>query len=525
LVLVIACANVANLLLARGASRRREIAVRLTLGASRAQIVRQLLAESVLLAGLGAVAGLVLAWWGSRALLALQPFGDGPFTIEASLDWRVLAFTVSVALATGILFGLAPALRSTRLDLSAEFQGSARTLGAHSRSMLAKSLMVAQVALSVVLLIGAGLFVRTLRNLQNVDVGFNREHLLLFEVNAGASGTPAPRIPALYAQMRDRLGAIPGVKRAGFARVPPLSQRNWSSGVSVPGYASTGRGEGANMNAIDADYLATLEMPLLLGRTFTARDEANTPKVAIVNQAFARKYFDGENAIGRRIALNAPAADADIEIVGVTRDASYSRIRTTPPPVVFLPYAQLPGTSDGVATFVVRFTGESAAVMPLVRAALQEVDANVPIFNVRTQEAQIDRLLAQERLFARLCSVIGVLALGLAGVGLYGLMSYTVARRTGEIGLRMALGALPQSVLMMVVRESFVLVALGAAIGVAVAVAASRWIVSMLFGVSTTDPFTYVAVTALLAVVGLIACFFPALRAARVDPMTSLRAE
>lgn len=525
LVLLVACANVANLLLARGAARRREIAVRLALGASRGRIIGQLLAESVLLASLGALAGLAFAFWGARTLVAMNPFGRNAVALDTSLDWRVLGFTTFLAVLTGIVFGLAPALRATRLNLSEEFQAGTRSLGAGAGGGLAKSLMVVQVALSLVILVGAGLFLRTLRNLQNVDIGFNRERLLLFNVNAGAGGMGATEGTALYERMRDRIAQVPGVRRVSFVRIAPMGGGSWTTGVNVPGYVQTAQFESVHANGADPDYFATLEIPLLLGRTFTARDEANAPKVVIVNQAFAKKYFGEENVIGRQIGTGGAKNKPETEIVGLIRDAQYANVRTAPPPTMYMPYRQLGGKNASDANFVVRFSGDPAAIAPAVRSAVREIAPSLPVFNLRTQQEQIDRLFAQERLFARLCSFFGALALLLAAVGLYGLMSYAVVRRTGEIGLRMALGALPSHVLGMIVRESMGLVVLGVLIGIGAAWGASRWISSMLFGLSSDDPFTYVVVAGLLVAVAVVACLLPARRASRIEPMRALRTE
>lgn len=527
LVLLVACANVANLLLARGAARRREIAVRLALGASRARLVRQLLAESVLLAGLGAAAGLAFAWWGAQALIAMQPFGSTPLQFDTSLDWRVLGFASAAALLTGIVFGLAPALRATKLSLTSEFQGGVRSLGAGSRSALAKSLMVSQVALSLVLLVGAGLFIRTLRNLQNVDVGFNREQLLLFNLNAAANGATAPQALALYERIRERVAALPGVRSASFSRITPLAQSNWTNSVNVPGYVQTSlRESGVQMNGLGRDYLATLELPVLRGRDFEPRDNsAAAPKVAVVNQAFAKKYFGQEDIIGRRIGTGRENTTPDIEIVGLIRDAQYSDVRTAVRPQMFIPYAQLDGNNAGNAAYVVRFTGGEVAITNAIRAAVRDIDANLPLIRVSTLVAQIDRLFTQERLFAKLCSMFGALALLLAAVGLYGLMSYAVLRRTGEIGLRMALGALPGHVLLMILRESLALVGAGVALGLLGAWAASRLVATMLFGLSAADPLTYALVALMLIVVASLAALLPARRASRTDPMIALRAE
>lgn len=525
LVLLVACANVANLLLARGTARRREIALRLALGASRPRLVRQLLAESVLLASLGAAVGILFAAWGARALVTMQPFGPGTLHLDLPLDWRVLGFTSAVALVTGIVFGLAPALRATRLNLTSEFQGGARTLGAGSRSALAMSLMVVQVALSLVLLVGAGLFARTLRNLQNVDVGFNREQLLLFQVNARAAGATGSQALATYGQIRDRIAAVPGVRRASYARIALLSQNNFNDIIRVPGYVpATLSDTRVNMNGVDPGYIATMEIPLLRGRDFTARDAApEGPKVAVVNQSFVKKYFGSEDAVGRRFKAGTSVGDQDVEIVGVMRDAAYANVKSPAQPVVYFTYFQLDPNFVGVANFVIRFAGADGVLASAIRAAVREVDANLPVTNVRTQTQQIDRLFTQERLFSNLCSFLGLLALVLSAVGLYGLMSYTVLRRVGEIGLRMALGALPGGVVGMVVRESLALVTLGVVVGLGAAWAGNRLFASMLFGVSPTDPATYAAVAFVFVAVALAASLLPARRAARVDPIKALR--
>jgi len=526
LVLLVACANIANLLLARGTARRREIAVRLALGASRTRIVRQLLAESLLLSVLGAAAGIVLAVWGARALVAMQPFGTG-LQFDLALDWRVLGFTSAIAVGTGIVFGLAPALRATRLDLTAEFQGGARTLGGGSRSALAKSLMVVQVALSLVLLIGAGLFVRTLRNLQEVDVGFNRERLLLFQVNARSVGASGPEALATYERLRERFIALPGVHNASYARIALLSDNNWSSAILVPGYVPTKLGDqSVNMNGVEPGYLATMEIPVLRGRDFTARDTApKGGRVAIVNQTFAKRFFGSEDVIGRRFSTRPNLPAPDIEIVGLVRDAPYSHVKSAPPPVALFTYAQLEPNIVGVANFVVRFTGAEAEFSAALRAAVREVAPQLPIANLRTQEQQIDRLLTQERLFANLCSLFGLLALGLSSIGLYGLMSYTVLRRTGEIGLRMALGAVPGQVLRMILKESLALVCVGVVVGLIGAWLASRFVASMLFGLSATDPMIYAVVALVLLGVTMFAALLPARRAAKTDPMIAIRTD
>ncbi|MBS1788099.1 MAG: ABC transporter permease [Acidobacteria bacterium] len=525
LVLLAACANVANLLLARGAARRREIALRLALGASRARIVRQLLVESLLLAFLGAALGALLAQWSHGLLVGLRQFGGAPAVLNLPLDARVLGFTIAVTAITAMLFGLAPALQATRVNLIAEFQGGVRQLGAGTRSRLSRVLMVVQIALSLMLLISTGLFVRTLRNLQSVDPGFNPNQLALFRLDAVSAGYTQEQFAALQSRLQTRLESIPGVRAATYSRVPLLAGVRSNRRISVPGYTPPpGASMIFNLNGLAPNFLAAMEIPLLLGRGFTDHDAATGPKVAIVNQAFARKIFRDETAIGRRISFsNAPATSmTEIEIVGITRDAKYTGLREDAPPTIYVPATQMP---EGVANYCVRTTGNPTLLFSAIRAAVRELDPSLPVLNLRTQEEQIARISSEELLFARLSGFFGLVTLALACIGLYGLMSFFVLHRTGEIGLRMALGALPSQVLRMILRESLLLVGVGVALGLLAAYVSSRFIQSMLFGLSPTDPLTYGSVALLLILVALLASWLPARRAARVEPMTALRSE
>jgi predicted permease len=524
LVLLAACANVANLLLARGAARRREFAVRLALGAGRARIIRQLLAEAALLAGLGAAFGTGLAWASRGLLRALRPLGGAGASLELPLDAQVLGFTIAVAAVTAVLFGLAPALRATRLDLNAEFQGGTRSAAAGGRSHLSSALMVVQIALSLVLLVSTALFVRTLRNLQDTDAGFNRRQLVLFRLDATSAGyAPAQYLP-LQTRVQERLRTIPGVQAATFSQVPLLNRGRWSSSFNIVGYTPPpGVSVGAHMNAVAPDFFATLGMPLVLGRGFTEHDREGAPRVAVVNQAFVRKFFPTENPLGRRFTFGrATGQPSEVEIVGVSRDAKYTSLREVIPPTVFLPVLQ---RASGGANYMVRVEGDMPAVFPAIRAVVREIDATLPVLNLRTQDEQIDRIQGQELLFARLSGFFGLLALALACVGLYGLMSYNVLRRTGEIGVRMALGALPGHVLRMILGESLGLICLGVVLGLAGAWFASRLVATMMFGLSATDPFTYALMAGLLVLVAVGAALIPANRAARTDPLVALRAE
>jgi predicted permease len=525
LVLLAASANVANLLLARGGERRREIALRLALGASRARIVRQLFSESVLLAALGAGLGTLFAHWSRSLLVGLRQFGGAPAVLDLPLDGRVLGFTIAVAAATALLFGLAPAVRSTRINLTAEFQGGARLLGAGGRSRLRPILMVVQIALSLVLLVGAGLFVRTLHNLEHVDPGFNAQHLALFRIDGFAAGYRQGPFDSLTARLQERLEQIPGVSAATFSRVPLLAGTRSNRTISVTGYTPPpGAPRNVNINGLAPNFLDVMDIPLVLGRRFADGDNAAAPNVAIVNLTFAHQFFGDRSPVGRRFSFGATpnAGAAEIEIVGVARDAKYTGLREAVSATVYLPAPQM---SEGTATYYVRTIADPAAVGSAIRAAVREIDPVLPVIDLRTEDQQIDRLDSQERVFARLSAFFGVATVMLACVGLYGLMSFLVQRRTGEIGLRLALGARPAQVLGMILSESLVLVVLGVVLGLTLASGAGRFIQSMLFGLSSVDPLTYAFVTFVLIAVALLASLQPARRATRIDPMTALRSE
>jgi predicted permease len=523
LVLLAACANLANLLLARGNTRRREIAIRLALGARRSRIVRQLLAESLVLAFAGAALGILLAWWSRDLLLALRPFGNTAVVLDLPLDARVLGFTVLCAAATALLFGLAPALRATRVDLTTEFQGGARALGGGSRARLGQALMVIQVALSLILLVSTGLFLRTVRHLEDVDAGFNRRGLVLFRIDATSAAYSRDRFDQLHARIQERVAALPGVRGATFSRVALLSRTRQNMTFSIPGRPAP-RDAPTNVltNGLASNFFEVMELPLILGRAFTERDDAAAPKVGIVNQTFARTYFGSESPLGRQIAFSAPSFRERVEIVGVAADAKYTELRGATPATVYLPALQ---QLDGTANFALRTAREPAAVFSAIRAAVREIDPTLPVLNLRTQAEQIDRLHGQERLFARLSGFFGLTALALACVGLYGLMSHAVLQRTGEIGLRIALGAVPRQILRMIVRESLLLAALGIALGVAAAYWSSRLVSAMLFGVSPRDPVTYVAVALILVATAIFATLLPAYRASRVEALAALRTQ
>jgi predicted permease len=537
LVLLIACANVANLLLARASLRGPEIGVRLAVGAGRWRLIRQLLTESVLLASLGGALGVLFAFWGKRALVALADRDTGflPTGVELSLNWRVLAFTLAISLLTGVLFGLAPAWRATDLDLTTAIKQGRRTTGAVSR--LSKGLVVLQVSLSLLLLVGAGLFIRTLYNLQRVTLGFNQENLLLFALNPRQGGYNGERLTQFYQQLSARLDNLPGVRAATFSSVPLIAQYTWNNSVLLPGETvRTASDHITNRQTMRENYFTTMEIPLLRGRGFTEQDNERALKVAIVNQTFSLRFFPNDDALGKRVREgdNSP----EIEIVGVAADTKYNSQRREIEPLLYTPWRQETDAIGGMY-FILRTTGEPLALTSAARQTVRELDSNLPVTEVGTQEERSQRTLGQERLYARLLSFFGGLALALAAIGLSGVMSYSVAQRTNEIGIRMALGAQPANVLRLVIWQGMWLVLLGLAVGAACGYGLKRLLATQyfragswqrrmadqLYGVEGTDPLTFAVIATLLAATALVACWLPARKAAKVDPLAALRHE
>lgn len=538
MVLLIACANVANLLLSRAASRKKEIGVRLALGASRWRLIRQLLTESVLLSLFGGALGILFALWIKDGLLAVSDWGGrGMRGLEPQLDWRVMGFTLVLSLLTGIIFGLAPAWRATKVDLTPTLKDTGRGSSAATRSLLSRGLVVVQVALSLLLLVGAGLFVRTLLNLQRVEPGFNAKNLLIFGIQPGLIGYKDEKLVHLYERTTERLQAIPGVQAVTFSRMALLSQGSSSRSVFLRDALnappdSEGRikesGEGY-IHQVRENFLEAMQIPLLAGRNLTPQDDANAPRVVVVNQTFANKYFPNENPIGKRFAFD-PKKPDEVEIIGLVKDAKYTRQRDDVPPTVYSSWRQeLRSMSN--ATIEVRTAGNPGDSIAAIRQAMQEVDANLPLVNIRTQLEQADATLMMERLFAKLLTLFGLLAQQLASIGLFGVMAYAVSQRTNEIGIRMALGAETSDVMKMILRQGMTLALLGIALGLIGAYVLTKYLESwvnlsqMLFGVNVTDPMTYGVIAAGLTVVALIACFIPAWRATKVDPMIALRYE
>jgi predicted permease len=568
-ILLIACANVAGLMLARSAARQKEMAVRLALGAGRARIMRQLLTESVMLSVAGGALGVLLALWGVDAVTALLTSGsDRPFGFVVAPDWRVLAFTIGVTFITGILFGLAPAFRGTRVDLTPALKESASSLPRGGMRLgrwfrLGDALVVAQVALSVVVLVGAGLLVRTLRNLHEVSPGFDTQNVLLFGIDPVLIGYKDAQSAQLFRDLRERFAALPGVISASYSSDALLAGSLWSTDLHLDG-TPRNKNVTANVMAVGPQFFSTLRIPMMVGRGFTstdfvsaaitdaaeqaaqqarekaavsaangkaaeARPAAALTKLApipiIVNKSFARKFFPKESPIGRHIGdyqgddYPLGAMEPGYMVIGICGDAKYQDLRSKIEPTMYEPL------TGGFAQFELRTASNPTALISAVRSVVAHVDNNLPLDDVRTQTEQIEDLLVQERMMAQISSFFALLALALACIGLYGLLSYEVVRRTREIGVRVALGAQQRDVLRLVVRQGIVLTMVGAAVGIGVALGVTRFMASMLYGVYANDPATILAVTMFLGFIALAACFVPSRRAMKVDPMVALRHE
>jgi predicted permease len=568
-ILLIACANVAGLMLARSAARQKEMAVRLALGAGRARVIRQLLTESVMLSVAGGALGVLLALWGVGAVTALLTSdSDRTFGFVVAPDWRVLAFTIGVTFTTGIMFGIAPAFRGTRVDLTPALKESASSLPRGGMRMgrwfrLGDALVVAQVALSVLVLVGAGLLVRTLRNLHEVNPGFDTQNILLFGIDPVLIGYKDAQSAQLFRDLRERFAALPGVIAASYSSDALLAGGLWSTSLHLDG---TPRNQNvpANVMAVGSQFFSTLRIPMMVGRGFTSTDfvsaaitdaaeqaaqqawekaavsaakgkaagakpGAALKKIApipiIVNESFARKFFPKANPIGRHIGeyqgndYPLGALEPGYMVIGICGDVKYQDLRAKIEPTMYEPL------TGGFAQFELRTASKPTALVSAVRSVVAHVDSNLPLDNVRTQTEQIEDLLVQERMMAHISSFFALLALALACIGLYGLLSYEVVRRTREVGIRMALGAQPRDVLRLVVRQGGLLTFIGAAVGIGVAVGLTRFMASMLYGVHANDPATMVAVTILLGLIALAASFVPSRRAMTVDPMVALRYE
>jgi predicted permease len=533
LVLLIACVNLANLLLSRATVRGPEISVRLAVGASRLRLVRQLLTESLLLATLGGLVGVLFAFWAKNALTTIADDDTGllPSGVQLSLNWRVLVFTTVASLLTGVLFGLVPALRATRLDLSTTLKQTGRTTVGVSR--LSKALLVVQVAVSALLLAGAGLFIRTLYNLQRVELGFNPEKLLVFRLQPEQAGYKDERLLHLYHQLFERLDHLPGVQAATFARVELIADDNWIHDFLLPGETeATAQPHETMRQAVRENYFATMEIPFLRGREFTAQDDLHASAVAIVNQTFQRRFFPNEEILGKRVTIK--YHEREVEIVGVVADAKYRSQREELQPLLYTPWQQEEASDLGEMHFAVRTMGDPNALAPQVREIVHNIDEDLPVTQINTQSGRAQITLGGERLYARLFSFFGALALALAAIGLFGVLAYSVSQRRREIGIRMAFGAQVTNVMLLIVWQGMKLVLLGLGISAAIGyvlmrkLEADTWQESMtnqLYGVTVSDPLTLIVMALLLMLVALIACLLPARRAAKVDPLVALRYE
>ncbi len=525
LVLLIACSNLANLLIARASARQKEIAVRLALGAGRGRLIRQLLVESLVLAAAGGSLGVCLAVAIDQALIDFLPSGHTPLSLSSTPDWTVLGFTFALSLVAGAVFGLAPALQSTRPKLANTLKDQAGAVIRGGSAGLRKGLVVAQVSLSLLLLIGAGLFLQSLRNLQTLNPGFDVRNVLAFDVDPTMSRYDVPFTRDYFRRLGERLSALPGVESHTFAVVPVLEDDEWDNWVTIEGYsAKPDERPDPHMQYCNPGFFKTLKIPVLLGRDFNERDVAGAPKVAIANQKFVKRYFGGADPLGRHIGMGIdPGTKTDIRIVGVVGDTKYESMRDEIPYELYIPSEQKTFATGG--TVYVRAQGDPTRLFNTLRAAVREVDAGVPMYDLRTLGNQVNISLLTERLLATLSSVFGCLATLLAALGLYGVMAFMVARRTREIGIRMALGAGQGSVVWMVLRETLTLAGIGVAIGLIGAYGVTRLIQAQLFGVAPTDLLTMAAASLGIAAVTALAGYLPARRATAIDPMSALRWE
>ena len=529
LVLLIACANVANLLLARASSRKKEIAVRVALGAGRGRLFRQLLTESTLLALAGAALGLLLAQWADAVLLRLVSGGQAPIPLNVQPDATILAFTLGVALLTGVLFGLAPAYRASRVDLNDVLKGSSRGVvggtARKGRAPLGKVLVVGQVALSLLLLIVAGLFVRSFQKLSDVNLGYDRDHLVVFGVNPKLAGYQSAAGTQVLKEMLDRLRAIPGIRGATLSDNGLLGDSDSRDEISIDGYTpKSGQNMHAHFDEVGPNFFSTIGTPILMGRDIGPEDSGNGQRVGLVNETMARYFFGNESPIGRRIWDMFPTTHTDFVVVGVVADSKHNSLREKPQPRFYVPYFH-PIGEESYAVVIVRSAGSASRVTPAIRKVVGQVAPNLPLKRIRTINDLVGQSLSTEIMITKLAGFFGALAVLLACIGIYGIMAYAVAGRINELGIRMALGAQRKDVLWLVLRETLLLVLIGVAIGLPAVYGAWQLIKSQLFGMSAADPVSLILATVLMFVVAVIAAYIPARRASRVDPMVALRYE
>ena len=528
-VLLIACINVANLLLARATARYKEVGVRLSIGASRTRLVRQFLTESLVLSAVGGIVGMFVAWGASRGLvLLLTPSRDGGVALSPGLDWRVLGFTIGVTFFTGIVFGLAPALRAARVNVTDSLRDTGRgvTSGGGSKLNLAKGLVIAQVSLSLVLVAGAGLFLRTLWNLQSADLGYPKERLLLATVDGSTAGYKDARLSSLWAELTGKLRSLPGVQGVTYSMNGLFSGSESGDGIEVEGFTPTKDSEkSSRFDMVGPQYFSTIGIPLILGRDIGPQDTATSPHICVLNEAFVKTFFAGRNPIGRHITEKFTDQRATYEVVGVARNSRDHNLKGDVRPRFFIPDSQFMQGPEPWATFEIRTAGNPEQMLSAVRKTVLSVNQDLPVENAHSLTANLDRVNDQPRMLARLCAIFGIVALLLAGTGLYGVLSYGVARRTNEIGIRMALGAGRSSVVAMILRETGVMILIGVVAGAVATAGAARLLASRLYGLSVLDPLTIVCAVAILGSVALIAGYIPAARAARVNPTQALRHE
>ena len=527
-VLLIACANIANLMLARSSARQREMSVRLALGAGRSRILRQVLTESLMLAAIGGAVGLLFGYMARTALPKLLLNSWEREGMNVPFDWRVFCFTTGVTLATGVLFGIAPAWNATRAEISTAIKDGGKGSSKQRKGWSGRTIVAFQIALSTLLVVGASLFVRTLINLNAVDVGFRADDLVLFDLNPPNKQYPAPKDIALHARVEQALLSVPGVEGVTLTDVPLLANSVSESDFNVEGAPKTkdhGEGSGAMQETVGQDFLSVMGIPLVAGRNFTAQDVEAPQRFSIVNQALAREYFPNQNPIGRRFSMDDVTVKnrSWLEIVGVAANTRYANLQQETPPLHFDLYRQ--SKDIGGATYIVRTRLKPDAIVPSLRAVVNDIDRDLPLLDVRTQRQQIDDTISQQRVFASLTAAFGILALALACVGIYGIMAYAVSQRTNEIGIRLALGAQRRQVRAMVLKEAGWLAAVGVVVGVAVALWLGQLVKSMLYGLRPSDPASLVGAAGLLLGVALLAGWIPAMRASRVEPMEALRHE
>jgi macrolide transport system ATP-binding/permease protein len=521
LVLLIACTNLANMLLARATRRRKEIAIRLSLGASRARLIRQLLTESVLLALIGGAIGWLVAVWMVKLVGAFKPPVDFTLTIDLKLDWRVLTFSLVISFISGVIFGLMPALHSTRSDLVSALKDESLAAG-HRRSRLRSALVVAQVALSLVLLVAAGLIVRSLQQVQMLGPGFRTERTLTMSIDLGLQGYPAARGQEFYKELVARAEALPGVHSASLVNYLPLALNRNTTSIYIEGQPAPRPSDVPEIqnSSVWPKYLETMGIPLVDGREFTMQDDKKDQRLVMINETFARRFWPGQTALGKRISTN--AAGPFWEVIGVAKDGKYWSLGEDPQPFLYFPMVR---DYEGSAALIVSSDAEQAGLINALRREVQQMDANLPVYDVKTMNDHMRLSLFPLRAGAWVAGSFALLALTLAALGIYGVMAYSVSQRTREIGIRMALGATSRDVLSLVIKQGMQLALIGLGVGLAGSLAVTRLMSSVLYGVSATDAVTFALVSALLGVVVFAACYIPARRAARVDPMVALRCE